>query len=217
MKKPTALTLLLSASLLLAACQNNSGSSPNSSDNTASQTQSNSTAETSSSTNTSSDSSTSEENQSSDKNTENKGIQEKTFKISLEDAVKKFQDKYGEMMIYAVELTTEKGVYQYEIKGYKDNTEYKVHVHADNGDILSEKEKDDDGNHQEIDFDQLVSPKEAMEKALKEIGTGAYATSWELGEEDGDMSYEVEYDFEDEKKENGDITINAYSGEILKK
>ena len=121
------------------------------------------------------------------------------------------------MDVYAVELTTEEGVYQYEIKGYKEGTEQKSHIDADSGDILEDKEKDDDGNHMNIDFNKLISPKEAKDNALQELEDGAFITSWELGEENGEMVYEVEYDFEDSGKDDGDINIEAYSGDTLEK
>lgn len=189
---------LMSSTLILGACQ--SPNDPDESEDTTEQP--------------ANENSTNEEEQPT---TDNKGIQDADFDISLEDAVKIFHDEYGEMDVYAVELTTEEGVYQYEIKGYKEGTEQKSHIDADSGDILEDKEKDDDGNHMNIDFNKLISPKEAMDNALQELEDGAFITSWELGEENGEMVYEVEYDFEDSGKDDGDINIEAYSGDTLEK
>lgn len=67
----------------------------------------------------------------------------------------------------------------------------------------------------EIDFGKVMDAKKVMDTALNELDEDAFITSWELEEEDGDMAYEVEYDFKDESKSNGDMTINAYSGDIM--
>lgn len=197
MKNKTIIALMGSA-LLLGACQ--SPSDDQSPDDTTQQTES--------------ESSTNEETSSTN---DSKGIQDTDFDVSLKDATEIFEDEYGEMDIYAVELTTENGVYQYEIKGYKEGTEKKVHIDAESGEVLDSKEKDDDGDHLKIDFDKLISTKDAMNNALQELEDGAYISSWELGEEDGKMVYEIEYDFEDSDKDDGDINIDAYSGDVLEK
>lgn len=192
---------LMSSTLLLAACQSqNDVDDTENTEDTTEQTEN--------------DNQTNEEEQSTD---ETKGIQDTEFDISLDDAINIFHDEYGDMDVYAVELTTEDRVYQYEIKGYMEGTEYKVHIDAKNGDILDDKEKDDDDNHLNIDFDKLITPKEAMDNAIQELDEGAFITSWELGEENGKMVYEVEYDFDDANKDDGDMNVDAYSGDIVEK
>ena len=210
MKKSKIITVLLSFLLILSACQMPEDTeTDNTTDDTTNEVQDETDEQ-------KEESSTPDEDNSSDKSEETEGIENHEFDLSLEDAVDIFQDNYGKMEVYAVELTTEEQVYQYEIKGHKNNTEYKVHVHADNGDILDEKEEDDDDDeHIAIDFDKIITPKEAMDKTIDEFDAKVFVTSWELGEEDGDMAYEVEYVFKEEGKEDGDITINAYSGDIL--
>lgn len=215
MKKMTIATALMSSFLLLTACQSPEDNDDTDTDNTEDTTEQ---TEEDTSTDTDDSNETEDNNETDDQELhDTKGIQDHEFDLSLEDAVDTFHDKYGDMEIYAVELTTEDGVYQYEIKGQKDNTEYKAHIDADSGDILSEKEENDDDNHMEIDFDQLISPKDAMDEALNELDEDAYITSWELEEEDNKMAYEIEYDFEDDDKDDGDITIDAYNGDVLEK
>lgn len=206
MNKTKMTTILLSAFLVLTACQTQDDIPSDDTDNTEETTGQ-----------MQDETEATDENEATEEDSETDGIEAHEFDISLEDAVNTFQDEYGKMEIYAVELTTEDGEYQYEIKGSKDNIEYKVHIHADSGDVLSEKEEDDDGNHMEIDFERIITPKEAMDNALEEVDSGAYVTSWELEEEDGGMSYEVEYEFEETGKDDGDITVDAYSGDITEK
>lgn len=205
MRKMTLASILMSSFLLLSACDTQNDNEPmDEPDDTTEQTEDNQQEET-------------DQDETNENETETKGIENHEFDLSLEDAVDKFYDEYGEMDIYAVELTTEDNIYQYEIKGYQDNTEYKVHIHADNGEILSDKEEDDHDEHLMIHFEKLLSPKDAMDIALSELPDGAYVTSWELEEEDGKMAYEIEYDFEDDDMDDDDITIEAYNGDILDK
>lgn len=210
MKKSKVITILLSFFLVLTACQTPEPETDNSDEDTTEEAPDENDEQNDEDTDSNTDEKDAEQGK------ETKGIEDHDFDLSLEDAVDVFQDKYGDMDVYAVELTTENQVYQYEIKGQKDNTEYKAHIHADNGDILDEKEEDDDDQHMTIDFGQLITPKEAMDKTLDEVDDGAFVTSWELGEEDGKMAYEVEYVFKEEGKEDGDIKIDAYSGDIMK-
>src|SRR5699024_1323520 len=127
---------LMSSTLILGACQ-----SPNDPDEPEDTTEQ-----------PANENSTNEEEQPTN---DNKGIQNADFDISSEHAVTIFQEEYGEMDVYAVELTTEEGVYQYESKGYKEGTEQKSHIDADSGEILDDKEKDEDGNHMYLGCNKL--------------------------------------------------------------
>ena len=113
------------------------------------------------------------------------GIEDKEFDISLDDAVAKFKETFPEegIEVSGVELDEDDGKYAYDIQGFKENKEYEVKIDAESGDILAQEEEVDDDNDDldddiAIDFATIITPKEAMTKAL-ENNTG-YVKSYEL-------------------------------------
>lgn len=145
------------------------------------------------------------------------GIEEKEFAISLDDAVAKFKETFTEegIEVSGVELDEDDGKYAYDIQGFKENKEYEVKIDAESGDILAQEEETDDDNDDldddiAIDFINIISPQEAMTKAL-ENNTG-YVKSYELDHnDDGKLVYEI--DIED----GDDVELDAQTGDILHK
>ncbi|WP_394019847.1 PepSY domain-containing protein [Anaerococcus cruorum] len=145
------------------------------------------------------------------------GIEEKEFAISLDDAVAKFKETFPEegIEISGVELDEDDGKYAYDIQGFKENKEYEVKIDAETGDILAQEEEVDDDNDDldddiAIDFATIITPQEAMAKAL-ENNTG-YVKSYELDHnDDGKLVYEI--DIED----GDDVELDAETGDIIHK
>lgn len=145
------------------------------------------------------------------------GIEEKEFAISLDDAVAKFKETFPEegIEISGVELDEDDGKYAYDIQGFKENKEYEVKIDAETGDILAQEEEVDDDNDDldddiAIDFATIITPQEAMTKAL-ENNTG-YVKSYELDHnDDGKLVYEI--DIED----GDDVELDAETGDIIHK
>lgn len=145
------------------------------------------------------------------------GIEEKEFAISLDDAVAKFKETFSEegIEISGVELDEDDGKYAYDIQGFKENKEYEVKIDAETGDILAQEEEVDDDNDDldddiAIDFVKIITPQEAMTKAL-ENNTG-YVKSYELDHnDDGRLVYEI--DIED----GDDVELDAETGDIIHK
>ena len=145
------------------------------------------------------------------------GIEDKEFDISLDDAVAKFKETFPEegIEISGVELDEDDGKYAYDIQGFKENKEYEVKIDAESGDILAQEEEVDDDNDDldddiAIDFATIITPKEAMTKAL-ENNTG-YVKSYELDHnDDGKLVYEI--DVED----GDDVELDAETGDIIHK
>lgn len=145
------------------------------------------------------------------------GIEEKEFAISLDDAVAKFNETFTEegIEISGVEFEEDDGKYVYDIKGFKENKEYEVKIDAETGDILGQEEEIDDDNDDldddiAIDFAAIISPQEAMAKAL-ENNTG-YVKGYELEhKDDGQLIYEI--DIED----GDDVELDAQTGDIIQK
>lgn len=145
------------------------------------------------------------------------GIEDKEFDISLDDAVAKFKETFPEegIEVSGVELDEDDGKYAYDIQGFKENKEYEVKIDAETGDILAQEEEVDDDNDDldddiAIDFATIITPKEAMTKAL-ENNTG-YVKSYELDHnDDGKLVYEI--DVED----GDDVELDAETGDIIHK
>lgn len=206
---------------LLAACGTPSGDvTTNSSadDTTVSTMESMDTADTVASSDSSADSATDSSTDSTnpDSGTE-KGIQNHTFGLSLTDALNHFTKEFGEMSIESVELKQKYGKYVYEVEGFDASKEYELSIDAETGDILNKKQENDDSDHsnEAIQTEGILSPEEAMKKALDEAGEGAYVTDWELEMENGRTGYEVEIAYPGSDQKDFDITIDAENGEIL--
>lgn len=135
----------------------------------------------------------------------------KEVKIDLDGAVDKFKETFGdeEIAIEGISLELENGEYEYEIEGRKDNKEYGLTLDANTADIKAQSEEDDNDNEkaEPIDFASIISPTEAMDKAL----TGqedAKVVEWSLSTDDGKLKYEINV-------ENGyDKEVDALTGEV---
>lgn len=136
----------------------------------------------------------------------------KEVKIDIDGAVNKFKETFSDegIAIESISLELENGEYEYEIDGKKENTEYKLVLDANTGDIKEQKEEEDSDNEpvEAIDFASIISLDEAMDKAL----TGqedAKVLEWSLSTDDGKTKYEFDIDNGDDKE------VDALTGEIL--
>ncbi|MCY3046192.1 PepSY domain-containing protein [Aerococcus urinae] len=85
-----------------------------------------------------------------------------------------------------------------------------MHIDPDSGEVLKvEAEKEANDESKQIEVTSLITPKEAMEKALAEH-PGEKVKNWELSVDDnGVIHYEVDLTNVD------DVDVNASSGEII--
>ena len=133
-----------------------------------------------------------------------------------EEAVKIFHEhKFGDgsegsINISKIKLKFFNEALDYEIEGFKDGKEYKLKI-ADNGKIVEEEiDEDDDTNKLALDFDKIIPPTEAMEKALEGQAENAWVVQYELEIDDGRAVFDIDI-------ENGDdVKIDAATGEIIK-
>ena len=142
------------------------------------------------------------------------GIEDKEFKISLDDAVKKFKDEFKVegMEISSVELDKDNEKYAYDITGFNGNDEYEAKVDAESGEILSkEQDSEDDSNDQKaIDFAKVKDAKEAIDKALE--NNKGFVKSYELDVNDeGKTIYEIDVVGGD------DVELDAETLDIIQK
>ncbi|WP_195852350.1 PepSY domain-containing protein [Aerococcus urinae] len=142
------------------------------------------------------------------------GIENKEYAISIEDAVNKFNEETGaqDVKIEEIEFDYEEefSKYTYEIQGYNAENEWDMHIDPDSGEVLKvEAEKEVNDESKQIEVTSLITPKEAMEKALAEH-PGEKVKNWELSVDDnGVIHYEVDLTNVD------DVDVNASSGEII--
>lgn len=142
------------------------------------------------------------------------GIEDKEFKISLDDAVKKFKDEFKVegIEISSVELDKDNEKYAYDITGFNGNDEYEAKVDAESGEILSkEQDSEDDSDDQKaIDFAKVKDAKEAIDKALE--NNKGFVKSYELDVNDeGKTVYEIDVVGGD------DVELDAETLDIIQK
>lgn len=142
------------------------------------------------------------------------GIEDKEFKISLDDAVKKFKDEFKVegIEISSVELDKDNEKYAYDITGFNGNDEYEAKVDAESGEILSkEQDSEDDSNDEKaIDFAKVKDAKEAIDKALE--NNKGFVKSYELDVNDeGNTVYEIDVVGGD------DVELDAETLDIIQK
>lgn len=211
--KKIALLALMSAGIL-GACGTDTGSDSESSDSSSASQE---TASESQTDDTSSESSSSSE--SANNKGQQQGLSNQEFSVLLEDAVQIFNDTYPDASIESVQFDDDDNqTYEYDIDGFDDSSEYELSVDANSGETREqESENDDDNDEEALNFDNIISPQEAMETALTEIGSG-HVDEWELDSEDGTPIYEISLENTDSQDDDDeDITLHAETGEILER
>lgn len=137
-------------------------------------------------------------------------LENATLFVTLDSAKAAFYDTFAstDINIDSVAVDRENGVIEYKVSGFQDNNEYELVLNGETGEILKYETDTDNDDTLALNFDNIISPEEAMEKAVAAKGDG-YIVEWDLeAERDGAF-----YDFD---IENGkDIRINAETGEVL--
>ncbi len=132
---------------------------------------------------------------------------------TLEEAIDAFYAHFGDD---AIELTSaeydeDDGKYVYNVTGYKDGEEFEAEFDANSLDLIKEeKDTEDDKKVLAIDRTNIITAKEAMEKAL-EGQEGAWVKEYELEIDDGKAVYDIEIE------DGTDVKIDATTGEIIEK
>lgn len=133
-------------------------------------------------------------------------------KIDLNASLAKFEEVFADkdIAIEEVKLELENGTYLYKFEGKKENKEYSLSFDANTGDIKAQKEEEDKDKEQieAIDFSKIISPKEAIDKAIAGQD-GAKVVEWSLKTDDGKTKYEIDI-------ENGtDKEVDALTWEVV--
>lgn len=138
------------------------------------------------------------------------------FAKSLDDALKIFHNhNFGEANMDSINIDKIKVEFTNElfilnIEGFKDRKIYKLKI-DDDAQILDEKiEKDTTNKTLALDFKNIISGVDAMEKALEDQAKGAWVKGYELKIEDRKAVYYINI------AEGRDVKINGATGEIIK-
>lgn len=134
---------------------------------------------------------------------------------NLDDALKTFHNhNFGQANMDSinidkikVEFTNE--LFILKIEGFKNGKIYKLKM-DDNAQILEEKiEKDTTNKKLALDFKNIISGVDAMEKALEKQSKGAWVKGYELKIENRKAIYYINI------AEGRDVKIDATTGEFL--
>lgn len=134
---------------------------------------------------------------------------------NLDDALKTFHNhNFGQANMDSinidkikVEFTNE--LFILKIEGFKNGKIYKLKM-DDNAQILEEKiEKDTTNKKLALDFKNIISGVDAMEKALEKQSKGAWVKGYELKIENRKAVYYINI------AEGRDVKIDATTGEFL--
>lgn len=221
-KKRLALMALMSAGILGACGTGTDTGSEDQSSATQETTTDDQADDTSSEASSSSESTSSEESSGNNENQNNQqGINNQEFSILLEDAVQIFNDTNPGASIESIQFDDDDDeTYEYDIDGFDGTNEYELSIDANSGetrDQESDEDNDDDNDDEALNFDNLISPQEAMDIALNEIGSG-HVEEWELDMNDGRPTYEINLENTDNQNDDDDdITIHAETGEVLER
>lgn len=202
--------LSLASVAVLAAC-----SSDNASQETTSQSQETTTSQAAESSESASEESTSQaESQSSESSSSSNGGESDAaaeFEIDMAAAVDIFLEQHPGASIEEVDFDDDDNHFEYQIDGFDDSNEYELDIHADTGEATDrDNEREDDTNDNEaINFDAIISEREAIDIALGELGQDVTIEGWTLDADDGRTEYEIE------TRQDDDITIDAETGDIL--
>lgn len=136
---------------------------------------------------------------------------------NLDDAIKIFHNhNFGEANMDSINIDKIKVEFTNElfilnIEGFKDGKIYKLKIN-DNAQILEEKiEKDTNNKKLALNFKNIISGVDAMEKALENQSKGAWVKGYELKIENRKAVYYINI------AEGRDMKINATTGEIIKR
>lgn len=137
------------------------------------------------------------------------GIYDVEFPVTLEQATELFAQTFGEdVNISSIELDEDIRGYEYDLSGWDGEQEYELSIDAHSGEIKKQDIEQDNDRDDVINFDNIITPREAMEIAVNDTEVD-FVEGWSLEEDDGIIVYEIDLQGSD------DITLNAETGDIV--
>lgn len=202
--------LSLSASLLLAACDDNDTQDTTPVEDDTEQTDGDTDAGDDTDDTAADNTPDDETDGAADDATDSQGIQGMTFSVSLDDAIDQFYETFGseDINISEIQFDYDDGRYLYEFEGWDGQYEYELDIDAETGEIVQQEQDDDDDSGDTLDLEGIISPEEAMEAALDASGSG-YVEEWDLEVEDGRTIYDIDVEG------GSDQQVDAQTGDVL--
>lgn len=141
-------------------------------------------------------------------------VDEAGYPVTVNQAVDAFKKQWPEGKLKEVSFEKEGDRYVYELDGESDSKEYSLKLDATSGEILGQKEENDqDMVGEELSLAGLKTEKEAFEAGKKAINEEVKGIeSWSLGIENGKAIYQVEFDLGGQDRE---VSLDAKTLEVL--
>lgn len=143
------------------------------------------------------------------------------IKLTLEEAIKAYEEAYPNTSITSIDLDDSFGTYYFEITGVDDDKEYEVKINAETGELKKEREEALDRDEQNgverennaLDLTDLKTLDEISKIAVDSVGQGE-AIEWSLDRELSTTHWEVKV-----RSGNSEtsVKINAQTGDVLEK
>ncbi|AUI78933.1 PepSY domain-containing protein [Lactiplantibacillus pentosus] len=141
-----------------------------------------------------------------------------TTKVSLNAAIKAFQQQYPDASLTSIELEDQLGRPVYTLEGVGGTQEHELQLNGRTGKVISKhSERLDQDDQAEVENDRLnlkkvISPSKAVAIAVHDRN-GGYARELKLDKDNGTTYWEVQVH---QGKQQVEIKIDAQEGSILK-
>jgi uncharacterized membrane protein YkoI len=141
-----------------------------------------------------------------------------TTKVSLNAAIKAFQQQYPDASLTSIELEDQLGRPVYTLEGVGGTQEHELQLNGRTGKVISKhSERLDQDDQAEVENDRLnlkkvISPSKAVAIAVHDRN-GGYASELKLDKDNGTTYWEVQVH---QGKQQVEIKIDAQEGSILK-
>lgn len=204
-------SLLIAASLTLAACGNDNN------EETTNQSESKQTETTESTSDNKSENNDSENDNSSNENSNNASSNEgdeldmASFSKSIEDAIEEAKSRFDGQLT-DIGVSKENNQYVYKIELESDTEEYEVSLDVNDLSVVKEETEaeDDENDNKYFNYSDLVKVEDAIQTAKDNVN--GKVTEWSTDFDDGNLYYEIEI-----TQDNGndvDVKIDAYTGDF---
>lgn len=200
-------SLLIAASLTLAACGNDNN------EKTTDQSESKQTETTeSTSDNKSENDNSSNENSNNASSNEGDELDMASFSKSIEDAIEEAKSRFDGQLT-DIGVSKENNQYVYKIELESDTEEYEVSLDVNDLSVVKEETEaeDDENDNKYFNYSDLVKVEDAIQTAKDNVN--GKVTEWSTDFDDGNLYYEIEI-----TQDNGndvDVKIDAYTGDFV--
>lgn len=197
-------SLLIAASLTLAACGNDNN------EETTNQSESKQTETTeSTSDNKSENDNSSNENSNNASSNEGDELDMASFSKSIEDAIDEAKSRFDGQLT-DIGVSKENNQYVYKIELESDTEEYEVSLDVNDLSVVKEETEaeDDDDDNKYFNYSDLVKVEDAIQTAKDNVN--GKVKEWSTDFDDGNLYYEIEI-----VQDNGndvDVKVDAYTG-----